>query len=248
VKNAGPDHGALTRERLIEAHLPLVRALARRVARRVEEVDDLVQAGSIGLIAAVDRFDRSRGCELSAYAAASIVGEMRRHLRDVGSPLRVPRSALGRRRQLTGAESAFAARNGRWPTASELADEAGLDVEELERAVAATLASTPASIPWAGGLGLDALAARMGDFREVSVDRLALLDALRRLTVRERRIVLLRYGLDLSQQEIASRVGVSQVHVSRLLRGALASLRKVLGPPPVASGARSTYAAGNGRR
>ena len=175
------------RQRLIEENLPLVRALARPFAGRGEALDDLVQVGSIGLIKAIDRFDPQRG-SLLAYAVPTIRGEIRRHLRDRASPLRVPRVPRGERRRVGEA------------VVLPLADRA-----------CASLASD-------GAVELE-----RGEGR-------ALLDAgMRALDPRERRILHLRYYGGLSQSGIAAQLGLSQTHVSRLLRGSLEKLRAELG-------------------
>jgi RNA polymerase sigma-B factor len=165
----------MTRDDRIEAHLPLVRALARRFAWRGEPLDDLVQAGCIGLIHAVDRYDPARG-PFEAYAVPTITGEIRRHLRDRAALVRVPEG------------TAIAVR------IEPLADDDG-----------------PPADPIAG-----------------VIDRLAVAAALRALPQHERRVVLLSVYGERTQRRIADDVGLSQVHVSRLLRRALARLRPLL--------------------
>jgi RNA polymerase sigma-B factor len=176
---------AAHRRRVIEDHLPLVRSVARRFARADEPLDDLVQVGSIGLIKAVDRFDRARGSELAPYAAAAIAGEIRHHLRDRSAPVRVPRRLQAQ----------------------------GLQVS-----------SVPLEHGDDGPRGSDPTA-------ELH-DRVALAIALRTLPSRQRRIVHLHFFADLSQAQVAAAVGLSQVHVSRLLGEALATLRSRLAPAP----------------
>src|SRR5215210_8290671 len=133
-----PAMDAGARSRLIEQHLPLVRSLARRFAHRGEPMDDLVQIGTIGLIGAVDRFERRRGCPLEAYAALSIVGEIKRHLRDHAAPLRVPRRLQEEGARVRRADRELAGRLGRTPTLAELAGACGLREEEVARALLAT--------------------------------------------------------------------------------------------------------------
>ena len=176
------------RHRLIEQHLPLVRAIARRYAHRGESFDDLVQVGALGLIKAVDRFDPGRGVTLGAYAAPTIAGEIRRHLRDRVTLIRIPRSA--------GDEASAA----RFPLPLESAE--GV---EPDRAAEAGLAG--------------------------SEDRALVASGLRALPQRERRVLELRYYSDLSQRRIADQLGISQVHVSRLLRDSLGRLGRELGQP-----------------
>lgn len=165
------------RRRLIERHLPLVRAIAGRHAGAGEPLEDLVQVGAIGLIKAADRFDEQRGVPFPAFAAPVIAGEIRHHLRDRCAPVRVPRRLQAEGLRVTTVELERIAE----PAATDRAD-----------------------------------------------DRLALGTALRALAPRERRLVLLRYVADLSQAQIASRTGLSQVHVSRTLRGALDRLHEQL--------------------
>jgi RNA polymerase sigma-B factor len=172
------------RRRLIEQHLPLVRGLAYRFVREGEQLEDLVQVGSVGLIKAVDRYDPRRGTSLTAYAVPTIVGEIRRHLRDGTQPLRVPRAqqALGPVRTVP------------------------LEAE--------------------AGMTRDAAAERR---LELGEERILLQSGLRTLARRERRIVQLRYYGGFSQRRIATELGLSQVHVSRLLRESLGKLRAEIG-------------------
>jgi RNA polymerase sigma-B factor len=172
------------RRQLIEAHLPLVRALASRFVRDGEQLEDLVQVGSVGLIKAVDRYDPRRGSSLTAYAVPTIVGEIRRHLRDGTQPLRVPRAQRG------------------------LSPVRAVPLEAAEDVVS------------------DAAAERRFELGE---ERLLLESGLRTLARRERRIVQLRYFGGLSQRRIAAELGLSQVHVSRLLRQSLVKLRAEIG-------------------
>ena len=180
------DHGDReARRRLIELHLPLVRALARRYARRGEPFDDLVQVGAVGLIKAIDRYDPARGSSLTAYAVPTIVGELRRHLRDSTQPLRLPRPNGGPR--------------------------------VVVRSVVLD-ADAPSSRDAGAERGLE-----LGEER-------ALIEAgLRTLPRRQRRIVQLHYFANLSQRGIAAELGLSQVHVSRLLQDSLGKLRQEIG-------------------
>jgi RNA polymerase sigma-B factor len=183
LQRAYHDDGDLdARERLIEAYLPLVRSLARRLANRGEGIEDLVQVGSIGLIKAVDRFEPGRGVDLAVFAVPNILGEMRRHLRDRSAVIRVPRR-----------DQAASARL----RVVQLADgEQPVTAEEVFRP---------------------------------SEDRVAVATGLRRLHWREREALRCRYFADMSQLEIASRLGISQPQASRLLASGLAKLRVDLG-------------------
>jgi RNA polymerase sigma-B factor len=217
------------RARLIEQHLPLVRSLAWRFAHRGEPLEDLVQIGTIGLIRAVDRFERRRGCPLEAYAAVSIVGEIKRHLRDHASPLRIPRRLQQQGASVRHADGLLAARLGRAPTVAELADACGLAGDEVARALAATRLrpTVPLDVEEAEPEAAPGALA-CGDFADAADDRAALETALRRLPARERRLLRLRFFADLSQAEAARALGISQVHVSRLERSALGCLRAAL--------------------
>lgn len=207
------------RSELIEAHLPLVRTLALRFARRGEPLDDLIQAGSIGLIHAVDRYDPLRGSSFEAYAIPTITGEIRRHLRDGCSSVRIPRRAAEEHARVRRIRAALEASTGRTPTTTELARAAavspGAVVSALHPPRVEALFDADSDGPPTDPIAeLD--------------DRLALAAALRALPLRERRILMLRFYAERSQRRIADDVGLSQIHVSRLLRGALGRLRSAL--------------------
>jgi RNA polymerase sigma-B factor len=219
------------RARQIEAYLPLVRSLARRFAHRGERLDDLVQVGAIGLIKAVDRFDPARGADLAAYATPTILGEIKRHLRDRAALIRVPRReqetsarVRARRRELTG-------RLQRDPTSSELAAAAELDDSALAAALRAEEAAAPVSLA-------DATPAIRDDELHTSEDRIAVSSCLRRLHRSERSALHYRYFADLSQSEVAARLGVSQTQASRLLASGLAKIRAELEAGADFSGSR----------
>lgn len=211
------------REQLIESHLPLVRAIARRYAGRGENMDDLIQVGSIGLIRASDRFDPARGVAFATFATPAIEGEIRRHLGDRIPPLRIPRelqrmsgAVQVRRRELE-------ALLGRSPTVDELASALGVKQDDVERALAVERArqSAPESA--------DAIESAAGSEQLASAeDRLLLEAGARALDERERRIVFLRFHADMTEREIATEVGISQAQVSRVLSGALVKLRAEL--------------------
>ncbi len=221
------------RDRLVELHLPLVHALARRYAGRGEPLDDLVQAGSIGLIKAIDRFDLDRGVELSTYAIPTIVGELKRHFRDTGWSVHVPRRLKDLSLRLNGAIEELGASLGRSPSVAELASAVGADEEEVVEALDASQAYSPTSLSaplqeTEAELRLDALGADERGF-EASEDRAWLAPGLETLDARERRILHLRFFGGLTQSQIAQEVGISQMHVSRLIRRALETLRGELG-------------------
>jgi RNA polymerase sigma-B factor len=213
------------RERLIEGHLRLVEMLARRYADRGEQVEDLVQVGTIGLMLAIDRFDLDRKVELTTFAVPTIVGEIKRHLRDRGSPIRVPRRLQELSVRVRRSELELTARLERRPTPAELAQEAGLREEEVVQVLESERVRAPLPLPDGTEAGIDASAAgNLGDAYEAIEDRVLLASGFRVLDRRERRILQLRFLWGMSQAEIARAVGISQVHVSRLLQGALSKL------------------------
>jgi RNA polymerase sigma-B factor len=217
---------------VIEGYLPLVESIARRFAGRGEQLDDLVQVGCIGLINAVDRFDVDRGSRLGAFAGPSIAGEIQHHLRDRCTPVRVPRRLQEQRAALARAVAELAPRLGRAPTIAELAAHSALTPEQTAQTLEAERARVPLAL--AGGddddSGSTLALTAPDDPIAATEDRAVLFAALRRLDRRTRRVVVLRYFQDLSQADIARELGLSQIHVSRLLRGALATLRGLLDP------------------
>ena len=215
------------RDRVVAAHLPLVEGLARRYTGRGEPYDDLVQVGTIGLLTAVDRFDPARGVPLGAFAVPHVLGEIRRHFRDRGWAVRVPRRLQEHGRAVADARATLVQRLGRAPTVAEIGRACGLDDE----VVLAALESAGAYSTVTLGDDPDQVAARwaaedsaLADVEDRAVLR-PLLDA---LPSRERRILALRFVRGMSQSEIASEVGISQMHVSRLLSRTLAQLRERL--------------------
>ena len=214
------------REKLIARHLPLVEAIARRFTRPGEPLEDLVQVGSIGLIKAVDRFDASYGVDLRAYAALTVTGEIRRYLRDRAWPVRLPRDTQERAPLVEASGRTLAAELERTPTTAELAAAAGLTQRDLEEILVGRAAAQQPRHLGGDELGLED---PNGESElERRVDRAVVAAALHRLARRERRVVALRYYLDLSQDVIAQELGLSQVHVSRLLRSSLERLRTTI--------------------
>lgn len=206
--------------RLVELHLPLVRSVARRHARGGEALEELVQAGAVGLVAAARRFDPGRRVPFAAYALPTIEGEVRRHLRDRASTVRVPRREQERTRAFLRAEREVAQALGRAPSLTEAAAAAGLSIEEAGRALGGTAAS----------LSLDALDDResreAAEALEACEQRTLVDELLATLTPRERAAVRLRYADDLPQREIARRLHLSQSRTSRLLSTSLDKLRR----------------------
>src|SRR5215213_7751622 len=207
------------REQLIEQYMSLVRSLARRYSYRGEQLEDLVQIGAIGLIKAIDRFDLNRGVELTTYATPNIIGEIKRHFRDKGWSVRVPRGLQELNVQLSRLVEQLTVQLGRSPTISELAKAAGAEEEEVLEALESGRAYSSLSL--SSGAGGD------GEHQyEVSEDRAVLAPGFRALDERERKILQLRFFEGLTQSQIAQQVGISQMHVSRLIRRSLEKIRE----------------------
>jgi RNA polymerase sigma-B factor len=221
------------RDALIERFLPLARKLARRYAASNEPYDDLVQVASLGLVKAVERFDPERGFAFTSFAVPTIVGELKRYFRDTGWALHVDRSAQERARKIADARREIGGRLGRAPTVPELAEYLESSTEEvldgLQVGEAYDTVSLDAPRPSDDGGTVSRLEA-LGDEddRLIMVDEQAtIFAAAQDLPERERQILFLRFGEDLTQTEIAQRVGVSQMQVSRLLRRSLQRLRDI---------------------
>ena len=229
------EHGDLeARERLIEQYLPLVRALASRYARRGDQLEDLVQVGCIGLIKAIDRFELGRGVELTTYATPTIVGEIRRHFRDKGWSVRVPRGLQELNLRLSQLVDELSRELHRSPTVTELAEAANVTPEDVLEALETNDAYLAVSLS-APGWGEDSeeqdRLESLGESDhgyEVSEDRILLGPAVRCLDERERRILHLRFYSGLTQSQIALELGISQMHVSRIIRAALERLRAAI--------------------
>ena len=226
------EHGDLAaREQLIEQYMSLVRSLARRYSYRGEQLEDLVQIGAIGLIKAIDRFDLDRGVELTTYATPNIIGEIKRHFRDRGWSVRVPRGLQELNVQLSRLIEQLTVQLGRSPTIPELAKAAGVEEEEVLEALESGRAYSSLSLSSGGGSDedgeLDPLES-LGEVEhqyEVSEDRAVLAPGFRVLDDRERTILHLRFFEGLTQSQIAQQVGISQMHVSRLIRRSLEKIR-----------------------
>jgi RNA polymerase sigma-B factor len=221
------------REQLIEQYLSLVRSLARRYSYRGEQLEDLVQIGCIGLIKAIDRFDLDRGVELTTYATPNIIGEIKRHFRDKGWAVRVPRGLQELNVQLSRLVEQLTVQLGRSPTIPELAKAADVEEEQVVEALESGRAYSSLSLSTGGGGGdddgdldpLESLGSEDSQY-EVSEDRAVLAPGFRVLDERERRILHLRFFDGLTQSQIAQQVGISQMHVSRLIRRALEKIRQ----------------------
>jgi RNA polymerase sigma-B factor len=219
---------------MVERHLPLAQGLARRYSHGREPLDDLVQVARVGLVKAVDRFDHDRGVAFTSYAVPTILGELKRHLRDHSRALHVPQRVKERMFEIERAAEDLRRRHHRDPTAEEVAEATGAPLcevlEAFEAAAATDTISLEATRRPNGDGGGETYADLLGseDARyEVVEYEAAIAPALRALPPRERLILRLRFGQDLTQHEIAGRLGLSQMHVSRLLRRALTRLRTV---------------------
>ncbi|MEV6016014.1 RNA polymerase sigma factor SigF [Streptomyces sp. f51] len=220
------------RNQLVRMHLPLVEHLARRFRNRGEPLDDLTQVATIGLIKSVDRFDPERGVEFSTYATPTVVGEIKRHFRDKGWAVRVPRRLQELRLALTTATAELSQLHGRSPTVHELAEKLAISEEEVLEGLESANAYSTLSLDVpdtddespavADTLGAEDEALEGVEYRE------SLKPLLEDLPPREKRILLLRFFGNMTQSQIAQEVGISQMHVSRLLARTLAQLREKL--------------------
>jgi RNA polymerase sigma-B factor len=225
------DRDESAREELVQRFLPLARTLARRYGRSSEPFEDLFQVASLGLLKALDRFDAARGHAFQSFAVPTILGEMRRYFRDCGWAVHIPRGTQECALKVRDAQEAFSRERGRAPTVSELAQYLELDTEEVIDALQAIQAYETLSLdapPRSAGEDLSSYAETTG--REDERYELVELDVtvaavLEHLPPRERLILRLRFLEDLTQTEIAARIGISQMQVSRLLRRSLEQLR-----------------------
>jgi RNA polymerase sigma-B factor len=223
---------AASRQALATRYMPLARSLARRYERSSEPLDDLVQVAAVGLVKAIDRFDPNRGVAFVSFAVPTVLGELRRYFRDCCWDVHVPRASQERALKLEQAQSQLLGDLGRAPTVAELAQYLELDQEQVLDGLAARQAYDVGSLdaPRVSSSGDDAatyhdLLGEIDGRYELAEDSTVIGAAMRQLSEREQRILALRFGEDLTQSEIAERIGVSQMHVSRLLRRALEQLR-----------------------
>ena len=221
------------RERIINRCLPLADHIAHRFNGRGEARDDLVQVARVGLLNAVNRFDVSTGSDFESFAVPTIMGEVRRHFRDNSWSVKVPRRLKELHLRLGSTSAELAQRLGRAPNASELADELDMTREEIVEGLIAGSSYNTLSIEGGGGGDEDApvIADSLGDVDaalEQIEDRETLRPVLASLPERERTVLLLRFFDSQTQTQIAERIGVSQMHVSRLLAKSLARLRDQL--------------------
>ena len=227
------EHGDMrAREEIVERFMPLARQLARRYRRGHEPLDDLVQVASLGLVKAIDRYSLDRGTAFSSYAVPTILGELKRYFRDVGWAVHVPRGMQERIMQVNANMESLWRRLGRSPTPAEVGKEIGLRPEEVLEAMEASVAYEASSLdaPRSSEEDSDSYAESVGadDDAYEQIEYLeTIAPTLRALPERDRLVLKMRFEDDLTQSEIADRIGVSQMHVSRLIRRALARLRTV---------------------
>jgi RNA polymerase sigma-B factor len=230
--HTSPARRDAVRDDLVHLHLPLVAHCARRFRNRGEPFEDLLQVGTIGLLKAIDRFDPVRGVEFSTYATPTIIGEIKRHFRDKGWAIRVPRRLQELRMQISAASADLTQSLGRSPTPRELADRLDCSVEEIVEGMESGNAYATLSLD--AGFDdespvrlLDGLGSHDAGIEHVEI-RESIKPLLDGLDAREKRILLLRFFKNMTQSQIAEEIGVSQMHVSRLLSRTLAQLRTSL--------------------
>lgn len=230
------DDDGEARDQLIVSHLNLVRFLASKFKNRGESLEDLVQVGTIGLIKAIDRFDPDRGLEFTTYATPTIMGEIKRHFRDKGWSVRVPRRLQELSAKVNQASDELTNQLQRSPSVAEIADRLGTTVDEVLEAMESS--SAYSSVPLEGGGSsdddespsvIDHYVTEDADLA-ASDDRIVLEDAIADFSPREQDVIRMRFVDGLTQVEIAERMGISQVQVSRLLRRTLRRLQDKIDP------------------
>jgi RNA polymerase sigma-B factor len=218
------------RERAIEQYMPLARRLAARYHRRQEPFEDLVQVANLGLVKAVERYDPTRGTRFTSFAVPTISGELRRHFRGTAWNLHVPRGVQEDALRVRDAASRLTHRLGRAPRISELEAETGLDAEAISEALHARAVQATASLDQAvgsaeeGDATLGELIGTEDDGFELAERHADVGPLLRALPSREREVLFLRFAQDMTQSEIAERIGCSQMQISRILRRTIARL------------------------
>ena len=225
---------AEARDQLIESHLNLVRFLASKFKNRGEPMEDLIQVGSLGLIKAIDRFDPSRGLEFTTFATPTIMGEIKRHFRDKGWSVRVPRRLQELSAKVTQATEDLTRELNRTPTVAELSESLDASIDEVLEAMESS--SAYSSVPLeGGGMGeddapsvIDRLATEDAELAGTD-DRIVIADAIADFTPREQEAIRMRFVDGMTQVEIAEKLGISQVQGSRLLRKVLKQIQERLG-------------------
>lgn len=228
----------LLRDRIVAGHLPIAEHIARRFRNRGQPEDDLRQVAALGLIQAVDRFDPSRGSNFLAFAVPTITGEVRRYFRDSTWSARVPRRVKELHAAITAKSTELSHDLGRAPRPTELADALGVPLAQIQEGLAAANAYQSTSLDELVAAG-DTSSTSLGDLLGGDdqrladvVDRQSVFPALAALPERERTVVVLRFFGNLTQTQIAERVGLSQMHVSRLLAASMATLRQAMTEGP----------------
>jgi RNA polymerase sigma-B factor len=227
---AGTSEHEKIRAALIERHLPLVTFMARKFADRGEPLDDLIQVGTIGLIKAIDRFEISKGFEFSTFATPTIVGEIKRHFRDKTWAVRVPRRLQELGAAVTKATTELTQKLDRSPTPKEIAKHLGITVDEVAEALESNAAYSTVSLDVTSDTSTS-IGDSFGSLDEAleGVEyRESLKPLLAQLDDREKRILQMRFFDNLSQSQIATELGISQMHVSRILNKVLSHLREGL--------------------
>ena len=233
------DGDSAARDQIVSRFLPMARRLALRYKRRGEPADDLVQVASMGLVKAVERFDHRRGAPFASYAVPTIDGELKRYLRDTSWAAHVPQRLRDRVREVEHASERLRLQLGRSPTSDEVAENVGVEVTDVLEAAEAATAYNAVSLDAPAGdeEGAPPRGETLGtvEKRYELVELEATLGpAIRALPARQRAILLLRFEEDMTQSEIAQLLGISQMHVSRLLRQALGRLRTIARVPHAA--------------
>ena len=224
------------REQLVDRFLPLARNLARRYSGAREPFDDLLQVASLGLVKAIDRFDVDRGAAFSSFAVPTILGELKRYFRDLGWSVHVPRGAQEAALKVQEAQEKLTTKTGRPPTVSDLAEYMELPIEDVLDALETSAAHHATSLDAPrddgddeSGTLVDVLGSDDGRYELVD-QTVTVAEAARQLSVRERKVLGLRFIEDMTQTQIAQEIGVSQMQVSRILRRALGRLREMTEP------------------
>jgi RNA polymerase sigma-B factor len=223
---------AAARAQLAELFLPLARSLALRYSHSGEPLDDLMQVANLGLVKAIDRFDTSRGIAFTSYAVPTILGELKRYFRDTTWAVHVPRDLQERAAKVDRCAEKLFTQHGRAPSVTQLADVTGLSVEEVLEARDASMSYKATSLESPAGADGEedyTLADRLGssDAELARAEHSVTIEQLQHvLTDRDREVLRLRFEQDMTQSEIAARIGVSQMHVSRIIRAALEKLQR----------------------
>lgn len=241
LKAIDQESAAFTRQResIIERTLPLAEHIARRFRNRGERHEDLVQVARVGLINAINRFDVNSGADFVAFAVPTMMGEVRRHFRDYGWSIKVPRRLKDLQAHLTRARQELAQRTGRAPTATEIANHLDLDRELVIQAMIAgsNYATTSIDNPIDTADGGQTIGKTLGDV-DPNLDKIIDAESVRPLIAalpeRLQHVLVLRFFENMTQTQIAQEIGCSQMHVSRLLAQALGTLRRSVNDPDLA--------------